>query len=304
VASSLARVRELLAASHGVERARPELGVLGATRIDAGRFAELSHTVKLDAMARARIAHAASILRDCVDASDDDFAILSSEGRTSHDNIANALARWGSAFGSALVVDLIRLGQYVASQHDRLAEVWPFEHWSRAHRQAAPPIVAVVSASDLRGADLSEFLDGAQHIVLVIDGECAPGCLVRYITPGTLVLQTSDERGFDRFAAYEGPAIAAIVPETAARFLHDPDAGTALWQRLTIWQRPAGRLRSMHNGLSAAQQREELLQLEALATPPALPDTAIEALVPSGSGDVADRLAIWLLAQSGASGPS
>jgi hypothetical protein len=256
--------------------------------------------VALDASARARIARAVDILRDCAEASDGEFAVGVGDGATPYAVIANALSRLGRAFGSALAVDLVRVGQYVPAQHDRLTEVWRFELWSMAHRLAAPPIVAVVAGSDFRVADLSEFLDGAQHIALVVEGDCPPAALVRHITPGTLVLQTSDETGLGRFAAYGGPAIAALVRDSAACFLHDPEAGAAPWQRLSIWRRPPDRPRGTLGGISAAQQREELLQLETLAAQPSLPSITIEALAPVGAGDAVDRLATWLLAQSGA----
>jgi hypothetical protein len=303
VTSALARARGMLAVGGGVERARQELGALGATRIDPARFADLSHAVALDAMARTRIERAEEILRNSADAADAEFVVHVVEGSTPHAAIASALNRWGRAFGSSIAVDLVRLGQYVPALHDLLTKVWRFERWSRAHRLAAPPIVAVVPGSHFRVADLSEFLDGALHIALVVEGDCPPAALARHITPGTLVLQTSDEKGLDRFAAYGGPAIAALVPDTAACFLHDPEAGAAPWQRLSIWGRPANRPRVLGE-FSAAQQREELLQLEAIAAQPSLPNTAIEALAPAGAGDPADRLASWLLAQSGAGEPT
>lgn len=294
--ATLARARAILVASGGVERARQELGSLGSSRIDAVRFAELLHGVPLDARARAQLARSAGVLRKCGEAPDGAFVVRVARGNTLHSEIASALSWWGRAFGATLAVDLMRTGQDVPAQYDRLNDGWPFDRWTRAHRLTAPPIVAVVAGSDLQVAALSEFLDGAQQIALVVEGECPPAPLVRHITPGTLVLQTSDETGLDRFAAYSGPAIAAFVPDGAACFLHDPEAGAASWRRLKVWRRPANRLRII-GGLSVGQQREELHQLEALAAPPSFPDTAIDALAPAGVGDATDRLANWLLAQ-------
>jgi hypothetical protein len=51
--------------------------------------------------------------------------------------------------------------------------------------------------------------------------------------------------------------------------------------------------------LSPRQQREDLLQLEALAAQPALPTATVDTLVPSGDGNATDRLADWLLSRSG-----
>lgn len=302
VARSLAWAKEVFAVTGGGDQARQELGMFGASRIDAARFADLSHAVALDVIGRTRVEHAMEILRraiDAIDADDEAFVVRVLQGGTPHAAIGSALSHWGRGFGSALTVDLVRTGQYTPVVHDVLTQAWRFERWSRANRLSAPPIVAVVPGSHFRVADLAEFLDGSMHIALVVEGDCPPAALVRHITPGTLVLQTCDERGLDRFAAYDGPAIAALVPDTAAYFLHDPDAGAAPWQRLQVWHRPERRRGTLAT-ITAGQQREELLQLDALAAQPALPATAIDALASSGSGDAADRLAGWLLAQSGA----
>ena len=77
--------------------------------------------------------------------------------------------------------------------------------------------------------------------------------LARCITPGTLVLQTTDGTGLDRVAAFEGPAVAAVMPEGAAVFLHDPAAGREPWQRLTV--RGLGEVpRSAISGMSVWQR--------------------------------------------------
>ena len=62
VTAAAERVRALLAVSGGIERARIELGALGAARIDVARFAELSHGVALDASNRELIVQAAAVL--------------------------------------------------------------------------------------------------------------------------------------------------------------------------------------------------------------------------------------------------
>jgi hypothetical protein len=166
---------------------------------------------------------------------------------------------------------------------------------------AAPPIVAVVNGADLHAAELSELLDGTQHIVLVVEGSCPPAALVRLITPGTFVLQTTDARGLDRFRDFRGPAIAALVDDQAACFAHDPARGSALWQRLEIWQQPAPVARKRIGGLSARQQAEDVAQLLAMATQPAFSESKLGDLVPAGANAV-DRLTDWLLTESGLSG--
>ncbi len=76
--------------------------------------------------------------------------------------------------------------------------------------------MVAVDGSEVHAGALAEFADGREKLVLVVRGASAPAPLARCITPGTLVLQTDDGRGLDRVAAFDGPAIAAIVPEGAA----------------------------------------------------------------------------------------
>jgi hypothetical protein len=301
VISSLERVRAMLTADGGAARARRELGAFAAARIDADRFAELSRGSALDAPSRARIARCADVLREFANVPDEGFTVDVPAWRRPYPVVSSVLARFGRAFGAAIAADLARSGAYDPQQHDCLTEEWGYDRWTKAERRVAPPIVLSVLGSDLRVAEFAELLDGTQHIVFVVRGPCAPAPLVRLFTPDTLVLQTTDVTGLDRFSAYNGPAIAALMPDESASFLHDPERGAASWQRLQIWRRPAAEPRRSVGGLSPRQQREELLQLEALSTQPALPTAPIDALVPHGAGNASDRLADWLLAQSGLS---
>jgi hypothetical protein len=194
---------------------------------------------------------------------------------------------------------LVRGGRFEAALHAELISGVAFEWWGKAERRAAPPLVVRVDGSDVRAGMLSDFLDSAVHIALVVDGPCAPAPLARLVTPGTLVLQTADATGVDRFSGFDGPAVMALVPPTAACFIHDPNGGRSVWQRLRVWNRPTSLPRRALGGLSARQQAEELLQLDALAERPSLENAPIESLVPVGSGDATDRLASWLLDAAG-----
>ena len=126
--------------------------------------------------------------------------------------------------------------------------------------------------------------------------------LARLIAPGTFVLQTSDATGLERFAAWDGPGVLALVPDEAARFVHDPAAGATVWDRLTVTFLPSEPPRKPIGGLSAAQQAEELALLAALASKPA--GAAVEPGAGSGSvaaaaaADPVDKLAAWLLRQA------
>jgi len=299
VVSSLERVRGVLASVGGPSRLELELGTFARGRIDAERFSALIRGSALDAGARARITHAAFILEEIAALRDESFTIDLRSGASLDLVVASALAALGRAFGATLAADLVRTGRYRPSDHDVVTLSWGFEHWTRDERRHAPPLVVTLDAADMRSETLAHLMDGAMHVVLVVRGTCTPAPLVRLITPGTLVLQTRDATGLDRFAAYDGSAIAALVSENAATFIHDPERGAAPWQRITVWNRQAVDSRKSIGGISPRQQRDELAQLYAMSERPTLSSTPIDALAPAGAGDPSDRLASWLLAQSG-----
>ncbi|MEO8501380.1 MAG: hypothetical protein ABI565_10735, partial [Vicinamibacteria bacterium] len=120
------------------------------------------------------------------------------------------------------------------------------------------------------------------------------------VTPGTFVLQTVDGQGLDRVAGFEGPAIAALLPEGAAVFTHDPGKGSEPWQRLTVTHLPPAPTRAV-GSFSPWQMGQDLKMLADLArTPFALPGApGVKAAPAMGAGDAVDRLAGWLLESSG-----
>ncbi len=301
IVSALERARGVLAPSGGADQARLELGVLGA-RIDAARFASVVRgNAGLDGTARARIARAADVLERLASVSDDAFVIDVSAGASLAVAVREALGHFGRAFGLTATIDLARTGRYLPELHDRAADTWPFELWTQRERRVAPPLVVTLDGADLTVGDLANVLDGSSHLVLVVNGDAAPARLVRLITRSTFVLQTTTDKLLSRFTSYTGPAVAALFEGDAACFVHDPDGGKALWQRLSIASRPASAPRKRIGAQSTAQQLDELQQLDALAERPMLASTPIDQLVPGGQGDPADRLAAWLLAETDAS---
>jgi len=299
VVSSLERVRGVLSSAGGPSRLELELGAFARGRIDVDRFSALIRGSNLDAGARARITHAAAVLEELAALRDDGFLVDLRSGGSLDLVVSSTLATLGRAFGAAVAADLVRTARYRPSDHDLLTLAWGFEHWTREERRHAPPLIVTLDAEDVRPETLAHLIDGSIHIVLVVRGSCAPAPLVRLITPGTLVLQTRDATGLDRFGAYDGPAIAALVSDDAATFIHDPERGASPWQRITIWNHPTTEHRKSIGGISPRQQREELAQLDAIAERPTLSSTPVDALAPAGAGDPTERLASWLLAQSG-----
>lgn len=296
---------DLAAASAGpaarAEQAGRELGVFGASRMSAERFAELfSVAVPLDRPARGALERAVAILNAVVALEESAFVAEVKPGRGLGATIDDALAIAGSAFGAIIVAELVRSGRYRPVDHDRLFDAVEFRQWNRTERRFAPPLIVEVNGVDLNAGALLNFADGREKLVLVVHGDAPPAALVRCVTPGTLVLQTVDGKGLDRLAAYEGPAIAALVPQGAAEFMHDPAAGPESWQRVTVSHLPAPPTRAI-GGASAWQMGEDLKMLANLArTPFSVPGAQGAPGAPAlGAGEAVDRIAGWLLDASG-----
>lgn len=285
-----------------VARVSAELGPLAAGRINAERFATLAvDRQSADPIAIEAIERALATLTDLAARADALCRVEVPPGGSLYEAVARALGEVGRAFSAARLAAEVRAGR--AGTDTRAVEALPFSRWTRNERRAAPPLVVAVGGADLRAAALAEFLDGRQKIVLVVEGECAPAPLVRLVAPGTFVLQTNDGAGLDRLARWDGPGLAALVPDSAARFVHDPAAGAAPCDRITIAHAPDRVPRKAIGGLSAAQQMEELELLRSLAARPggAAPGGAEPAAVAVAAGgaasDPADKLADWLLSK-------
>jgi len=307
LAATADQIRTFLASQRGASenggarRLAAELGVFAAGRVDAGRLATLFRPAEArDPTALAAVERACDVLtalsaRDL--ASD---VVDVPPGGDLRGAVAQSFADLGRGFGAVRIFEVARSGGRRVDETAAALEAFPYARWSRGERRAAPPLVVAVDGADLTVTALTEFLDGTQKIVLVVRGACAPAALVRLITPGTFVLQTGDGAGLDRFAAWEGPGVAALTSESAARFTHDPARGATPWERITVQFLPERDPRASVGGTSGAQQAEELRQLRQLA---ARPEAQAAPAVPGPSpaataADPADKLAAWLLAQA------
>ena len=290
-------VEHAAGADERTARAEAELGAFAAGRLDAARFdAIFAARDPLPESVRARLTTALKTLRDVLRRGDELFVVDVPAGASLGTAIASALGTAGRGFGAAMAVDLLRSGAWVEAEHGHLLTSRTYDAWTRAERRFAPPLVVTVRGTALQVGPLSEYLDGREKIVLVVEGECPPAALVRLITPGTLVLQTVDGTGLDRVASAGGPAIAAFVAESAARFLHDPAGGLEPWQRLSVQHVPEAPRKAIGTG-SVWQMQEDLRQLESLAAAPLgapLPSSAPQAR----GGNAVDQLASWLLSQA------
>ncbi|MBK9979149.1 MAG: hypothetical protein IPP20_14745 [Gemmatimonadetes bacterium] len=308
VAGALSQAEAYLAdqepdAAKQVERLRQELGLFAEGRIDVGRFNAVAVQRPALSMAhRDRLQRAVDVLRDVLERGGTLHVVDVPSGASVTQAVEGALSRAGRAFGAVLAIELLSGGRYVPAQHDTLLDQLAFRTWTKAERRFAPPLVVTVDGADLHIGGLADFLDGREKLVLVVRGASPPAPLVRLITPGTMVLQTSDDSGLDLVATTSGTAIAALVPAEAARFLHDPAQGREPWQRLTVWHMPPAPKHAL-GGLSAWQMQEDLRQLEALAAGPTT--TAPLGGTTSGSApgpEAVDVLARWLLSQADLTG--
>ncbi len=289
----------------GVNRVAAELGPFAADRIDTDRLAKLfGGSLKLDTLTVETIEKARDTMNELSQRNHDLFLVHVSPGGDLRTAVGRALEEIGRAFGAVRIFELTRSGSYRGNEHARSLGSFPFQKWSKGERRLAPPLVVTVDGADLRAEMLAEFLDGSQKIVLVVRGACSPAPLVRLITPGIFVIQTHDGSGLEQLALYDGPGIGALVPESAARFVHDPRAGKYLGARLTLTHLPATEPKMSVGGRSGSQQAEELRQLRALADstagtgPVAATDSAATPVTPAAPANPVDKLAAWLLSQA------
>ncbi len=289
-------------------RAAAELGRFAAGRIDPERFAALTSASASDDDSWLEPARRAlETLRAVKARGDRLFSAAVGPGGDLYAEVDRALADAGRAFGAARLFELARAGKYVATEHDPMLAGFPFRRWSAAERAKAPPLVVEVDGKDLVVGGLAGFLDGTVKLVLVVRGASPPAPLVRLVTPGILVLQTSEAPELELVGKTTGPAIAALVPEEAGSFLHQPAAGGA---RVEVRRIPEEEPKKGLGQISAFQQAEELGLLAALAEsaagtgtaeagPAGAAGTAVgTADVPQRPAEPVDKLAAWLLKQA------
>ena len=300
VVAARERIRTMLGTGNGVNRTQLALGMFGGAHIDVTRFAEMEagRGATLDVRSRDVLSAAAMVLDEILAAANASFVVDVTPGGSLTNETTEALAKLGRAFGAAQIVELVRSGRYDPAHHGRFLTRYPFEWWNANERAHAPPLVISVDGAALRVGGLADLLDGEMKVVLVARGASSPAPLIRLVTPAAFVAQTTNVLDVSRLAAHKGPAVAALVDETAACFAHDPALGRALWQRLSITRVPQAPTRKSIGGVSPRQQQDEIAQLDALAQMPALPGAPLDAVVGAGAGDPVSRLTQWLLAES------
>jgi hypothetical protein len=295
------RARNTLTSDSGPNQTRITLGDFAAGRIDADRFAMISAGAPpLDTIARAVVERTVEVLESLLKAGDESFVVDVKEGMRPGDAIRARLAHLGSVFAASALVELVRRRTYDSALHSLPIAGHPFEKWTTGERMLAPPLIVRARGPNVDAFDLAPLMDGCVRIVLLFDAECAPAPLVRLVSPGTFVAQTSDTKILEKFTDYEGPAVVALLKGSEARFVHDPRAGGATWQRMRVTSMPDTTPRKSLGSRSAWQQRDDLALLKSFVEPPSLtPGTGRSAT--SGNGvplDPVERLTAWLIEQS------
>ncbi len=278
-------------------RLAAELGPFAQGRIAVDRFASvLEHQPAVNGGAAEVVRHAHRTLTELLGRGDDLFRVTVDRTAGLHDAVAGRLADLGRAFGAARVARDAQ-GGAPPDRHGAALERFPFAQWNRAERRLAPPLLIEVRGAELWAAGLAEFLDGRVKLVLLVSGEVSPAPLARLIAPSTYVQQASAASDLASFVSWDGPGVAALMPESAGRFVHDPKAGRTAAERLRIEHLPAEPPRKGIDGISADQQADELAMLVSLSQP----TSAAAGGQPAGASapsDPVDQLAAWLLAQT------
>jgi hypothetical protein len=302
VSGALDRAKNALAAESGPDQARVALGDFAAGLIDPDRFAMISSGLgPLDAVGHAIVERAVKALEALLQAGDEDFVVDVHAGTSAAAAVRARLTALGPAFGAATLVDLVRRRTYDPAQHGLPLETYPFEQWTAAERRLAPPVVIRLDGRDLDAFELAPLIDGWVRFVLLLTEPCTAAPLARLVSPGVFVAQAGDMKVLERLADFDGPAVIAVMSGSEARFVHDPRAGSAMWQRIEVTHMPAAQPRKSLGARSAWQQRDDLSHLKALTQQPVLPANPAELLVASevaGGFDPAERLTAWLLDQS------
>jgi hypothetical protein len=226
------------------------------------------------------------VLDDLLARGDDLFVLDVPRGGNTAAAAATAFGTAGRAFGAVLAFQAAKTGSFREEQHGRLLESFAFNRWNRSERGIAPPLVIEVDGEDFSGVELAGFIDGNARIIVVIRGASSPAPLARLVTRGVLVIQSPSAESLSALAGYEGPAVAALMPDGAAKFIHDPRGGSTLKDRLSIDHLPEPPTRSV-GSQSVWQQREELAHIGVLAK------------LALGESAQVDTLANWLLQAGG-----
>ena len=276
------------------QRETEQLGWFASGRIDPARYRDVFSTresLATDAVPTLRFAQ--YLFKATLTLGDEAFIVHVLPGEDLRDAVTMSLSTLGRVFAAAHVVNAIRSNRFDAQNLEPLMSRLTPDRWTKAERSIAPPLVVELSGSDLRPGGLEIILQGAQKIVLLVNDTAPPAALVRLITPHVFVQQCGALSELSAFSAYEGPGIAALIPN-GLHFIHQPNANGAA--TLRIVGRPAELAARRLPGITQFQQNEEREWLEQLAQFEERPMAA--AAMTTEQHQPGDQLAAWLLKQA------
>jgi len=294
--SAVAKTSEQIRALLGGEGDAPDdqvaaLGFFARGHVDVDRFSVFTpKSARIAEAAEAPTRAAQAVLDRLLARGDELFILTIGEGEELASRVAERLAEIGRVFSAVHVVELAQRGEYREAEHAALLEGYPFTKWSRSERAIAPGLVIELPGTALTPAQLAPFLDGAMKIVFVVEGDAPAAALSRVITPGVYVQQETGDAALEGFTAFEGMAVAALMPGDAVSFVHDPAAGETTYERFVSITFPRELRKRSIGGISAMQQAEDYALLETLSVVP----------TPTGdaASDPAGKLSAWLLSQA------
>ena len=286
------QVRGLLAGSNDTETDQNEsLGHFAKGKMDMDRFESFTQKApRMEADAEAPIRAAQEVLKSLLAEGDDLFIIKGVEGRGLGHQLSVRLAHIGRAFAAARVVDMAKNGAYKEEKHAKTLERFPYAVWNSSERALAPALVVEVSGADFKPSAIVPLLDTNMKVVFNIRDDAPAAALSRVISPKVFVQQETGSESLDAFKAYKGIAVAALLPDTAVSFVHDPSAGSTTYERFVSITFPNEVRKRPIGGISPAQQAEDYTLLESLSVPPEIAGEA--------PTDPAGKLSAWLLSQT------
>ena len=307
VSGTIERAKNILASESGPRQTEVTLGDFASGLIDSDRFAMVSSgNEPLDTVGKAVISRSIEVLESLIQMGDEAFVIDMLPDVSPSAAIRARLANLGSAFGAGTIVELVRRRIYDPTHHGFPNAGHAFEKWTASERTLAPPLVVRVEGRDLDPSEFAPFLDGSMRLVVLVNGPSSVAPLARLVSPGAFVAQVSDVSVLERLNDLLAPVIVAVMSGPEARFIHDPRAGSSMWQRLTVTDLPEMQIRKSLGNRSSWQQREDVTHLKSLITPPSLTSRSGDSLTAgmTGTTDPAERLTAWLIEQASTAGIS
>jgi len=286
------QVQALLAGTgHTADDQSAALGKFAQGKVNLDRFASFTpRPAQIDASVEAPVKAAQAVLKSLLAEGDELFILKTQAGKGLGHQLSVRLAHIGRAFAAARVVDLAKNGAYKEDKHAATLDRFPYATWNSSERALAPALSVEVSGEDFKPSAIVPLLDTNMKIVFNVSGDAPAAALARVISPGVFVQQETGDASLDAFAAFKGIAVAAFVPETAVNFVHDPSAGTTVYEHFVSLTFPKEVRKRAIGGISPAQQAEDYTLLESLSLPPELTGDA--------ASDPAGKLSAWLLSQT------